>query len=84
MTVARYNKSGEFFISGSTDKKLFLYEGKDCNELKELVSPNGHTRTITAADWFDDHNFATSSNDTTVKVWNINDNENLKKTLKVS
>lgn len=80
----RYNKNGDYFITGSSDRKLFLYQGLDCNELKEIKSAKPHERTVTGVSWFDDSSFASSSNDCTVKLWTVNDEEGLLKTLRVS
>lgn len=84
VTCLRYNKSGEHFVSGSSDRKIYLYEGKDCGELKEVQSANPHTRTVTGVTWLDDKTFVTSSNDTTVKVWNVTEEDGLLKTFKTS
>lgn len=72
------------FVSGSTDKKMFLYEGKECNELKELTTAKPHNRTITSIGWVDAKNFVTSSNDTTVKLWNVDSDDAVVKTFRVS
>jgi WD40 repeat protein len=71
------------FVTGSNDRKIYLYEGKDCNELKEIKSATPHERSVTSVAWFDDKTFASSSNDTTVKLWTVNDEEGLLKTLRV-
>ena len=39
---------------------------------------------MTGVSWLDDKEFVTSSNDTTLKVWNVNNEDNLVKTLRVS
>ena len=84
VTCLRYNKSGDFFVTGSSDRKLFLYEGKDAAELKEIKSAKPHERTITGISWVDDKSFVTSSNDTTVKQWTVNDEDGLVKTFLVA
>lgn len=45
VTAIRYNPKGEVFVSGSTDKRMFLFEGKECGELKELTTGSPHTRS---------------------------------------
>ncbi|KAM3142087.1 hypothetical protein pb186bvf_005741 [Paramecium bursaria] len=78
VNTIRFNKSGDLFVSGSSDKKLFLYDGKTGEEIKEIVSD--HTRSITEISWITDQSFITSSNDTTLKIWTL---DGLQKTLKI-
>lgn len=84
MNCVRFNHSGEIIVSGSSDRKLFIYEGKDCKEIGEIHSAQPHERSVTAVSWMDEKVFATSSNDTTVKVWKAEAGvEALLKTLRV-
>lgn len=80
----RYNRSGELFVTGSSDRKMYLYEGRDCGELREVKSAQPHTRTVTGVAWLDEGSFATSSNDTTVKLWAVSGDDSLLKTLRVA
>lgn len=79
MNTVRFNKSGDLFVSGSSDKRLFVYDGKTFDEIKEIQG-DPHTRSITEVSWIDDATFITSSNDTTLKMWSL---DGLIKTLKV-
>jgi WD40 repeat protein len=36
VTCLRYNPTGELLVSGSTDKKLFVYNGKDLSTIGEV------------------------------------------------
>jgi len=40
-------------VSGSSDRKLFLYNGKDLGEIKEIKTSQPHTRSITSLAWID-------------------------------
>lgn len=62
---------------------MFLFEGKECGELKELKSEKPHTRTVTSVSWLDEKHYLTSSNDTTVKLWNVDSEDAVLKTFKV-
>ncbi|CAD8068738.1 unnamed protein product [Paramecium sonneborni] len=76
----KYNKCGDHFVSVGADKKVFLYEGKNGEVVKEISTDSPHTRSITGVSWINDTSFITSSNDTTLKVWNF---DGLIKTLKI-
>lgn len=63
---------------------MFLYDGKTSDEVREIVSANGHGRSVNSVDWFDDVSFASGSNDLTVKLWTVaNEQDGLLKTLRV-
>ncbi|CAK93071.1 unnamed protein product (macronuclear) [Paramecium tetraurelia] len=76
----KYNQSGDHFVSVGADKKIYLYEGKTGEVVKEITTDSPHTRSITGVSWINDTTFVTSSNDTTLKVWNF---DGLLKTLKI-
>lgn len=67
-------------MSVGADKKIYIYEGKTGEVVKEIATDNPHTRSITGVSWINDNTFVTSSNDTTLKVWNF---DGLLKTLKI-
>lgn len=58
-------------MTGSSDKKLFLYDGKTGDLVKEIKADLNHTRSITEIAWVNETHFITSSNDTTIKLWNL-------------
>ncbi|KAH8832504.1 WD40-repeat-containing domain protein [Flagelloscypha sp. PMI_526] len=65
----RYAPSGDVFVSVGSDYKVFLYDGKTGDTLAE-VTDSPHTGSIMAASWSRDSGaFATSSADSTVKLW---------------
>lgn len=61
------------FVSVGADAKIFVYDGKTGDEIKELVDGDeGHTGSIFAVSWDPTSKFVlTSSADQTVKVWNV-------------
>ncbi|KAJ3205559.1 hypothetical protein HDU82_005132 [Entophlyctis luteolus] len=69
----RYSPSGDYFVSGGMDAKLFLYDGKTGDLVAELADPaNGHTGGIFSVSWSKDSTRLLScSSDTTVKIWDI-------------
>lgn len=77
----KYNKEGDHFVTVGADKKIFLYDGKTGDLVKEITSDNPHTRSITGVSWINNNTFVTSSNDTTLKIWNF---EGLIRTLKIA
>jgi len=76
--ATRFSPNGDFFVTSSSDKRIFLYDGKTGDEIKEIITDLPHTRRVTEISWINDTTFVTSSNDTTLRVWNI---DGLKKTL---
>ena len=61
----------------STDKKILLYKGDTLDLIKEVGT---HEMSGMSVAWIDDANFATCSNDKTIKFWNVD--TGLVKTLK--
>ncbi|EDO43209.1 predicted protein [Nematostella vectensis] len=72
-----YAPSGDFFIAGSADGKLCLYDGKEGNLVAEIVDPalkKAHSGGIYGLSWSDDSKFIlTASGDKSCKIWNIED-----------
>ncbi|XP_068657422.1 actin-interacting protein 1-2-like [Aristolochia californica] len=80
----RYSPDGNKFISVSSDKKGFIYDGKTGEVIGELVMENGHTGSIYAVSWSpDSKQVLTVSADKSAKIWEIAEDGNgrVKKTL---
>lgn len=67
----RFSPNGDFLVTVSADKRIFLYDGKSGDLVREIASDQGHGRSITGLAWIDETHFITSGNDTTLKLWNV-------------
>jgi WD40 repeat protein len=77
VNVVRFSPNGERFASGSTDKRVFLYEGKEGQKVAELPEES-HSGGIYSLSWAaDSSRFLTASADKTVKIWDANTLQNV-------
>ncbi|KAG0312127.1 hypothetical protein BGZ99_009710 [Dissophora globulifera] len=69
----KFSTNGEMFASVGTDGKIFLYDAKTGDKIKELsLGEHGHTGSIFALSWSpDSKKLLTSSADHTSKIWDI-------------
>ncbi|KAG0343336.1 hypothetical protein BG004_005391 [Podila humilis] len=69
----KFSPNGDFFASVGSDGKIFLYDGKTGDKVKELsTGEHGHTGTIFALSWSaDGKRMLTSSADQTAKIWDV-------------
>ncbi|KAF9178422.1 hypothetical protein BGZ50_007745 [Haplosporangium sp. Z 11] len=69
----KFSNNGEMFASVGADAKIFLYDAKTGEKLKELsAAEHGHTGGIFALSWSPDSSrIMTSSADQTVKIWDV-------------
>lgn len=70
VNVVRYSPDGDWVISGGGDSKLFLYEGKEGELLKEFDKPEGIAGSLWAAAWSPDSaQVVTAGGDRKLRVW---------------
>jgi WD40 repeat protein len=70
-----YSPNGEIFASAGADRKMFLYDGKTGDVLKQL-GEGEHKGGIYAVSFGQDSKFlASSSGDSTVKLWDVEANK---------
>ncbi|KAF9166681.1 WD40 repeat-like protein, partial [Mortierella sp. AD010] len=69
----KFSSNGEMFASVGSDGKIFLYDAKTGDKLKELsTADHGHTGSIFALSWSaDSSRILTSSADQTAKIWDV-------------
>ncbi|KAG0028134.1 WD40 repeat-like protein [Podila clonocystis] len=69
----KFSNDGDLFASVGSDGKIFLYDGKTGDKIKELsTAEHGHSGTIFALSWSGDgKRLVTSSADQTSKIWDI-------------
>ncbi|KAF9921284.1 WD40 repeat-like protein [Linnemannia zychae] len=69
----KFSNNGEMFASVGTDGKIFLYDAKTGDKIKELSSAeHGHNGGIFALSWSPDSTrILTSSADQTAKIWDV-------------
>ncbi|KAJ2098334.1 WD40 repeat-like protein [Coemansia sp. S100] len=71
---AKYAPSNEYFVTAGADKKLFLYDGKTGDLVRQVAAntESPHMGSIYAVAWSPDSKFiVTSSGDRTCKFWDI-------------
>jgi len=77
VNVVRFSPNGEKYASGSLDKRVFIYEGKDGQKVAELPE-NSHAGGVYSISWSaDSSRFMTASADKTVKIWDANTLQNV-------
>ncbi|KAJ4846893.1 Actin-interacting protein 1-2 [Turnera subulata] len=83
VNCVRFAPDGSKFITVSSDKNGFLFDGKTGEKIGELASEDGHKGSIYAVSWSpDSKQVLTVSADKSAKVWEITDGKGeLKKTL---
>jgi len=70
VNCVRFNKQGTHFITVGSDKKGFIYDGKDATKVGELSAEGGHGGSIFSCSWSPDGTrILTSSGDKTSKIW---------------
>ncbi|KAG0334913.1 hypothetical protein BG000_007944 [Podila horticola] len=69
----KFSNDGDLFASVGSDGKIFLYDGKTGDKIRELsTAEHGHSGTIFALSWSaDNKRLVTSSADQTAKIWDI-------------
>ncbi|KAF9085229.1 hypothetical protein BGX23_009844 [Mortierella sp. AD031] len=69
----KFSTNGEMFASVGSDGKIFLYDAKTGEKIKELsAAEHGHTGGIFALSWSaDSSRILTSSADQTAKIWDV-------------
>lgn len=71
VNCVRFSPNGEKFITVSSDKKVFLYDGVTGESIKEVFA-NGHTGGVIYCDWFEDSNtIVTACSDKSVRIWSL-------------
>ncbi|KAL9229267.1 hypothetical protein vseg_004752 [Gypsophila vaccaria] len=74
VNCVRFSPNGSKFITVSSDKKGFIYEGKTGDKIGELSPEDGHQGSIYAVSWSpDSKQVLTVSADKTAKVWEISE-----------
>ncbi|KAG9322246.1 hypothetical protein KVV02_003162 [Mortierella alpina] len=69
----KFSHNGDMFASVGSDGKIFLYDGKTGDKLREIsAADHGHSGGIFALSWSaDDKRILTSSADQTSKIWDV-------------
>ncbi|KAG0052226.1 hypothetical protein BGZ83_002835 [Gryganskiella cystojenkinii] len=69
----KFSNNGDMFASVGSDGKIFIYDGKSGDKLKELsTAEHSHTGGIFALSWSPDSTrILTSSADQTAKIWDV-------------
>ncbi|BBM83391.1 protein kinase domain-containing protein [Candidatus Uabimicrobium amorphum] len=66
---AKFSTSGQYIVSGTSDKKIYLW---DIKTQKQLGTFSGHTSQVNAVDITRDNRFIIStSNDKTLRMWKV-------------
>ena len=75
VTALAFSPTGEYFVSGDEDGKLFLWCVEPWRELREFI---GHTNRIAAVAFHpNDPRVITTSHDRTARVWDFESGEHL-------
>ena len=72
-TSVKFSPDGEYFISVGYDKKLVLFDTKECNS--EIIADDkkegSHKSAIIGVHWLNNKEFITCSLDKTLKIWDL-------------
>lgn len=83
MNCVRYSPAGDRFVTVSSDKKVFVFDGLTGELIKEVLV-NGHTGGISYCDWLENSiGLVTASFDKLIRVWDLNE-EVVLKTLRTT
>ena len=78
VNCVKYDPTGSFLLSASSDKSLGIYQ-KEKNNEPSIFNKNAHNGGITHIEFFQTEDkqqyFVTSSLDKTCKIWNINEKD---------
>jgi WD40 repeat protein len=70
--VVRYDPAGDRFASCGSDSKIFVFDGKTGDKIKELDSKDGHKAAIYSFSWSPDgKSILTAGADKTAKIWDV-------------
>ncbi|XP_018025987.1 actin-interacting protein 1-like isoform X2 [Hyalella azteca] len=74
--VVRFSPNGEHFASGGFDGKVFVYDGKSGEVVREVGEPGAHKGGIYGLSWSPDNTrILTASGDKTCKIWKVETGE---------
>jgi WD40 repeat protein len=72
VNCVRFSPNGNTLASVGSDKKIFLYDGKEGAKKGELAGDSPHTGGIYACSWSaDSSKLLTSSGDCSAKIWDV-------------
>jgi len=72
VNCVRFSPNGNTLASVGSDKKIFLYDGKEGTKKGELAGDSPHTGGIYACSWSaDSSKLLTSSGDCSAKIWDV-------------
>jgi WD40 repeat protein len=66
-----FSNNNEYLLSGSHDRLIILY---DLNTFSKIISFHGHTSLVMGLEWINEKIFTSCGWDNTLKVWNIESN----------
>jgi len=70
INAVRFSPDGSKLVTVGSDKKGFIYDGKDGNLIGELSAEGAHTGSIFSVAWSpDSQRILTASGDKTCKIW---------------
>lgn len=77
VNAVRYSPDGNRFVSGGSDGKCFIFDGKEGKPMGELGAGSGleHKGGVYAVSWGNNAQLITASADKTVKLWDVEANK---------
>lgn len=73
VNCVRFSPNGDLLASAGSDKKVFLFGGKEGEKKMELAGDAPHTGGVYSLSWSPDNNkILTASADRTAKIWDVN------------
>ncbi|MEM9050831.1 MAG: hypothetical protein AAGC47_02160 [Bacteroidota bacterium] len=70
-----FSPNGSIFATCSRDKKVKIWKSSDLSFIEKIErnGPIGHTHSVNAIMWYDDHTLLSAGDDRKIFVWNIKD-----------